>query len=408
MMQRFQAYGIFLILLLPISPAFSALPTGLALHQIATGLNRPIAIRHANDNSGRLFIVEQDGVIRIINAAGQLLATPFLDISTRVDSTDNEQGLLGLAFDPDFSSNGYFYVNYFYVNYTRDPGAGLDRTRVARFTVSANPDSADSSSEFVIIEIEQDDTNHNGGDIHFSPLDGYLYIGMGDGGGGNDTFDNAQELDELNGKLLRIDVSSVEVHPSACGLVSNYRIPTDNPFLSTTGACAEIWARGLRNPWRWSFDRLNGDLFIGDVGQNAIEEVDQQPASSSGGENYGWPCMEGNTPRPGNSSCLSTPLTAPILDYQQGSTHCAVTGGYRYRGQIPGLRGLYFFADYCSGYIWYVENTGSWGVPQLWLDTSFRISAFGEDQQGELYLTDLQGGAVYRVQWGLLFETFEN
>lgn len=366
------------------------LPDNIKLNLFASDFERPVAVRHAQDGSGRLFVVEQAGQIIVIDATGQTLETPFLDITARVDDSENEQGLLGLAFAPDFATSGYFYVNY-----TRDLGGqNLDRTRIARFKVSADPDVADASSEFVILEIEQDDWNHNGGDIHFSPIDGYLYIGMGDGGGSNDTFNNAQPLDELNGKMLRIDVSASDTNDNACGLISNYRIPADNPF--TDGACPEIWANGLRNPWRWSFDRLMGAIFIGDVGQNAIEEINFQPASSTGGENYGWPCFEGNSARPNNPSCLAGTLTPPLLTYAQDNIHCSVTGGYRYRGTITALTGIYFFADFCSGYIWYVES-GNWNNPQLWLDTSLRISSFGEDEQAELYIVDLRG-SIYRIE----------
>ncbi|NJL29903.1 MAG: PQQ-dependent sugar dehydrogenase, partial [Thermoanaerobaculia bacterium] len=266
-------------------------------------LTRPVAIRNAGDGSGRIFIVEQPGTIRIYDiTTGTLLATPFLDITALVDDSGNEQGLLGLAFHPNYVSNGFFYVNYTWDH----PSLPLDRTRIVRYTRSAgNPNVADTASALVLLEIEQDFSNHNGGDIHFGP-DGYLYIGMGDGGSGGDPNNRAQSINQLLGKMLRIDVDGTPppMPNDLCGLVTNYGIPPGNPFAGGSGDCDEIWALGMRNPWRWSFDRANGDLFIGDVGQgpsNPREEIDFQPAASTGGENYGWSCREGNLPVSFNS-----------------------------------------------------------------------------------------------------------
>jgi hypothetical protein len=355
-------------------------PGGPDLRLVAGGLSRPVAIRAAGDGSGRLFVVEQAGRIMVLRG-GEVLATPFLDIASRVDSSGNEQGLLGLAFHPEHEANGSFFVNYTY----DPPGSGPDTTRVSRFTVAAgDPDRADPGSETVVLEFAQDFSNHNGGDLHFGP-DGFLYIASGDGGGGGDPNDRAQRLGTLLGKLLRIDVD---------GAVP-YAVPPDNPFVGVVGARPEIWAYGLRNPWRFSFDRATGDLFIGDVGQNAVEEIDFQPAASTGGENYGWSCLEGDVAA-GYNPCDGRPLTAPILVYghEQG---CSVTGGYRYRGSITELLGLYVFGDFCSGRIWRAaESAGRWRA-ELWADTELRISSFGEDEDGELVVVDLERGEVYRL-----------
>jgi glucose/arabinose dehydrogenase len=347
-------------------------PDDLALQLVADGFSQPIGVTGSGDGSGRLFVVEQAGVIEIVGVG------TFLDIRARVDSSSNEQGLLGLAFHPNFAGNGYFYVNY-----THDPGPGPDVTRISRFEVSGtNPDVAAAGSENVLLSFVQDNVNHNGGDIRFGP-DGYLYIATGDGGGREDPNDRGQSLDTLLGKILRIDVDSM-------GL---YDIPPDNPFDSVANALDEIWAYGLRNPWRISFDRSTGDLYIGDVGQSTLEEVNFQPASSGGGENYGWSCMEGDQLQNFNP-CDGTPLTAPILVYDR-EPECSVTGGFVYRGDIPGLHGMYVFGDYCSGRIWFAENSGGWSATE-WISVGAGLSSFGEDDDGELYLTDRGDGELYR------------
>ncbi|MEN8163476.1 MAG: PQQ-dependent sugar dehydrogenase [Acidobacteriota bacterium] len=380
------------LLLLLQFPVGAAPPDDLVLVPLISGLNSPVAVRHAGDGSGRLFIVEQAGIIRIWDGS-EMLPTPFLNITAIVES-GGEQGLLGLAFHPDYSSNGYFYVNYTY-----DPGAGLDRTRVARYSVSAgNPDVADTA-ETVLLEIEQDFSNHNGGDIHFGP-DGYLYIGMGDGGSGGDPNDRAQDRTQLLGKMLRIDVDGAAHRMrgviTGCGLEASYGIPVDNPFVGDGNACDEIWAYGMRNPWRFSFDRHTGALFIGDVGQNMWEEIDLQPASSSGGENYGWRCYEGTHEY--NLTDCSGPYVDPILEYEHTGGRCSVTGGYAYRGHgIGGFDGTYIYGDYCTGEIWFAVPTGGWSTV-LWANTSFGISTFGEDEEGELYVADLFGGTVARFE----------
>lgn len=375
------------------SPAQAEPPADLSLQLVTNGFTRPVAVRHAGDGSGRLFIVEQPGRIRVFDETTGS-TTLFLDITAKVDDFSNEQGLLGLAFHPNFTSNGHFYVNY-----TRDPGPGLDRTVIERYSVSADPNVADSTSGFTLLEIEQDFANHNGGDIHFGP-DGFLYIGMGDGGSGEDPRDRSQDLDQLLGKMLRIDVDgSIGAGEVACGLVTNYGIPDDNPFHGATAGCDEIWAYGLRNPWRFSFDRVTGDMFIGDVGQYFWEEIDFQPASSTGGENYGWSCKEANT-TPNYNDCLPGPLVDPILDYGR-SFGCSVTGGFRYRGPIEPLVGDYLYADYCDGRFWIAstdDGGATWSTEQWSQSVSGSPSSFGEDEAGNLYVTDLSNGGLYRFE----------
>jgi glucose/arabinose dehydrogenase len=364
---------------------------GIALAPIPGQLDQPVAIAHAGDGSGRLFIAEQPGRIRIFDGA-QLLPTPFLYIRNLVNSSGSEQGLLGLAFDPNYKTNGYFYVDY-------TSKSGVGDTVVARYKVSANPNIADPVSATTLLTIAQPQANHNGGQLQFGP-DGYLYIGTGDGGNGGDTgpghnptIGNAQDLSTLLGKLLRIDVRN---NNTGDGLP--YDIPASNPFVSRAGARHEIWAYGLRNPWRFSFDRQTGDMFIGDVGQGAVEEIDFQPKASAGGQNYGWRCREGDQPFASDSHCASETFVEPILVYDHGGGRCAVTGGYRYRGsRSPQLQGVYLYADYCSGQIWGATASGArWNTAEL-LDTTFSISSFGEDQGGELYITDRSGGKAYHI-----------
>ncbi len=380
--------------------ALAAPPTDLALTQVTT-LANVVAIREPGDGTPRLFLVQQPGIIRIFDQKTNTLITqPFLDIQDLVDDTGNEQGLLGLAFHPDYENNGFFYVNY-----TRDPGPGLDRTAIVRFQVqAANPNLADRATILTMLEINQDFDNHNGGDIHFGP-DGYLYIGMGDGGSGGDPNNRAQDPTQLLGKMLRIDVDNlpsakalerdrrrtIEGSVGRCGLVGEYGIPVSNPFVANVNTCDEIWAIGVRNPYRFSFDRQTGDMFIADVGQNSTEEIDFQPASSPGGENYGWDCREGNVSHPG--TCLPGPLTEPILTYTHAVGGCSVTGGFRYRGSMPDFQGTYVYADYCSGRIWFANFAGTWSTVQ-WQDTNFNPIGFGEDRNGELYMAS-QAGQIF-------------
>lgn len=355
-------------------------PADLVLTLHSSGFSRPVAVRHAGDGTRRLFVVEQGGAIRVVEN-GVVLGPAFLDLTVVVDDGDNEQGLLGLAFHPDYEINGFFYVNYTY-----DPGANPDRTRIARYQVSAgDPNQADPASATTILDFQQNGTNHNGGDLHFGP-DGYLYIASGDGGGSEDPDDLAQDLGTLLGKMLRIDVDGA----------GPYGIPGGNPFGGDASALDEIWAYGLRNPWRFSFDRLTGDLYIGDVGQYAREEINRQPATSPGGENYGWSCMEGDA-SPNYNPCDDTPLTPPILVYGH-NPECSVTGGFVYRGLIGGLHGRYVFGDYCSGVIWFGSESGGVWTAAEWGDTGLRISSFGEDEDGELYVVDLVEGEIFRFE----------
>ena len=357
-------------------------PTSLGLQTVATGLSFPVFLTTPLGDNNRLFIVEKGGRIRIIKN-GTLLGTPFLDISSLV-STGGEQGLLGLAFDPNYSTNGRFYVSY--------TDASGD-SQIARYLVSSNPDIAQTtpSSILVLLSIDQPFANHNGGDIAFGP-DGYLYIAMGDGGSGNDPQNNGQDLTDLLGSLLRIDVSPA----------GNYAVPSDNPFVNQPPARGELWDYGLRNPWRFSFDRQTGDLYIADVGQNAREEVNVSPASTGGGKglNYGWRIMEGKICTPSiNPNCSMTGLTLPVLDYTH-SDGCSVTGGYVYRGSaIPGLQGTYFYSDYCSGWIRSFRYQNGQATAQTqWslLSPGGNVTSFGEDNLGEIYILTAQGG-IYRI-----------
>ena len=360
----------------------------LSTERVASGLSRPVQVAAVPGDTERLFIVEQrsgsTGRIKILNlVTGSVNATPFLSLTV---STSSEQGLLGLAFHPNYSQNGYFYVNY---------TASNGDTVIKRYTVSSgNPDIANSGSGYTIMTIDQPYTNHNGGWLGFSPNDGYLYIGTGDGGSGGDPGNRAQDItNQKLGKILRIDVDGG----------APYTNPTSNPFVGVTGD-DEIWAYGIRNPWRCGFDRQTGDLWIGDVGQNAWEEITFQPASSVGGENYGWRCYEANHSYSTSGCPSADTMVFPVWEYSH-SYGCSVTGGNIYRGAaIPSLDGTYFFGDYCTNKIWslkydganvydyqdrtseLVPNTGSIGS----------ISGFGEDANGEIYICDL-GGEVFKI-----------
>ncbi|MEX2245091.1 MAG: PQQ-dependent sugar dehydrogenase [Dehalococcoidia bacterium] len=345
----------------------------IVLQPLATGLASPVAVTNANDGSGRLFVTLQHGQI-VIWDGDEILSAPFLDISSIVLCC-GEQGLLSVAFHPNYAVTGHFYVNY-----TDNAGD----TVVARYQVSGDPDIANAGSATPIISIDQPYVNHNGGQLQFGP-DDYLYIGLGDGGSAGDPENRAQDGDELLGKMLRLDVDS--------GVP--YTIPPDNPFNADPLVRDEIWALGLRNPWRFSFDRDTGDLYIADVGQYTIEEVDFQAAASDGGENYGWRLMEASACFNPISSCNDGSLTLPVVEYGHVDGNCSITGGYRYRGNnIAAISGEYLYADYCSGRIW-AATPGPWTTMEL-LDTPFNITSFGQDEDGELYLTD-HGGGLYRI-----------
>jgi glucose/arabinose dehydrogenase len=338
---------------------------------VADGLQSPLDLQHAGDE--RLFVAEQRGVIRVMEE-GALQAEPFLDIQDIVNDGGSEQGLLGLAFHPDFVENGRFFVNY---------TDSSSHTVVARMQASSEALKVDPNSLQVIIRFEQPFANHNGGGLAFGP-DGYLYIGTGDGGSANDPMGNGQNLNTLLGKLLRLDVDSSEP----------YTIPPDNPFANG-GGLPEIWAYGLRNPWRFVFDRLTGDLYTGDVGQNKWEEVNFQPAQALGGANYGWSLREGAHPF---TSEITEGLTDPIAEYSH-SQGCSVTGGVVVRqASLPEWDGVYLYGDYCSGAVWGLlhQPDGSWENAVLF-DTNFSISSFGEDVNARVYLVDHEG-AVYRLE----------
>ena len=348
----------------------------LALIEITSGLESPVGLANAGDGSDRLFIIEQKGRIRILHGSA-LSETPFLDLGDRVGSSQNEQGLLGLAFHPQYATNGLFFVNY-----TDLQG----NTVVSRFAVSADPERGDPNSETILLTIPQPAGNHNGGNLAFGP-DGYLYIGTGDGGAAGDKYGNGQNGATLLGAMLRIDVDHEQ----------SYAIPLDNPFTGDPAVRDEIWAIGLRNPWRYSFDSLSGDLFIADVGQNRYEEINIQEAGSLGGQNYGWPIMEGVHCYPEDRACDQTGLTLPAVEYEHG-LGCSVTGGYVYRGQqFPGLAGTYLFGDFCSGTIWGLASTGDgWKVDRL-AQTDVQISSFGQDEVGELYLLGRNRGTLFKI-----------
>ena len=350
------------------------------LVEVAGDLTRPVFLTHAGDGSGRMFIVEQDGSIWIMKD-GKRLETPFLDVRKLVSRDASERGLLGLAFHPDYKQNGQFFINY-----TDTQGD----TAIARYSVSTdNPDAAAPDSAEIILHIHQPYANHNGGDIVFGP-DGYLYIGMGDGGSGGDPQGNGQNPEALLGKILRIDVNGTEGDKA-------YAIPADNPYVNNPALAPEVWAMGVRNPWRFSFDRQTGDLYIGDVGQNQYEEVDFQAADSKGGENFGWNITEGLHPYSG--AVVPDGLVSPFFEYSHSDGGCSVTGGYVYRGKaLPDLQGVYLFGDYCSGIVWasYRDAAGAWQT-NVFMQTPFQISSFGEDESGEVYLVN-HGGSLLRFE----------
>ncbi|MGI9589781.1 MAG: PQQ-dependent sugar dehydrogenase, partial [Myxococcota bacterium] len=355
-------------------------------------LDQPVALATAGDD--RLFVAERAGRILIVESDGSVL-DPYLEIQSAVDSSVSEQGLLGLAFHPGHASNGFFYVYY-----TVDPGPGLDRSRVSRFTVSADPNVADPASEVVLLEFEQPYANHNAGDIQFGP-DGYLYIASGDGGSGGDPLDLGQTTSSPLGKILRIDVDGSGGAPD-CDLSggANYRVPPGNAFDDGSGGagCDEIWALGLRNPWRFSFDRATGDLWIGDVGQNAFEEIDFIPAGTASGLNLGWRCYEGESEF--NTAGCGSGYFMPIHTPAHSTGNCSITGGFVYRGAAePGLTGRYFFTDFCNTAIRTVTRNGSEFLVDEVLPAGAIAQpvAFGEDSAGELYIASLAGD-VFRIR----------
>lgn len=359
-----------------------AMAQTIELQSFATGFTNPVDIAHAGD--GRLFIVEQDGLIKILYTDGTVNPTAFLDVTTLI-SNGGERGLLGVAFHPEYATNGYFYINY-----TNTAG----NTVIARYTRSSTNESvADPASASIILTIDQPFDNHNGGCLRFGP-DGYLYIGMGDGGSGGDPNNNAQNINSLLGKMLRIDVDGT----------APYSIPEGNPFIGIDGA-DEIWAIGLRNPWKFSFNRDNGDLWIADVGQNEIEEINKV-AGDAAGINYGWRCFEGSEVYNDNGCSLVEMYTPPFTEYTHANNACSVTGGYVYTGTIyTSLQGKYLFADYCNNRIGIANSDGTHTFTAPF---SGNFSTFGEDVEGELYIAGKNNGTVYKITATMGFDAVNN
>jgi glucose/arabinose dehydrogenase len=345
-------------------------PTAFKWTKTVSGLVSPDDIQFPDDGTGRMFVIEQGGRILLIEK-GQILAPAFLDIRDRVGNGGNEQGLLGLAFHPDFKDNPYFYVNY-----TDQNG----NTVIARF--QANGDTADPASEINLLHVDQPFPNHNGGETVFGP-DGYLYLGLGDGGSADDPLGNGQNTNVLLGKILRIDVDHGDP----------FAIPADNPF-SSAGGRPEIWAYGLRNPWRFSFDKKTGDLYIADVGQDLWEEVDASPGNPPGLD-YGWNYSEGLHHFLG-SPPASLKLIHPVAEYSHQGGRCSVTGGYVYRGAMPEWQGIYIYADFCTGTLWGLlhspdPNSQTPWQSQVMFETHANITSFGQDPSGEIYFADRNG-----------------
>lgn len=380
-----------------VGPVTAGADTPLTTIRVANGLSLPVWVGHAPGDAHRLFVLEQSGRIRVIKD-GVLLPTPFLDLDAEeLVRCCGERGLLGLAFHPNYANNGRFFVNY-----TRMSDAA---TVIARYVVSGDPDVA-VFDELALLTVPQPFSNHNGGWIEFGP-DGYLYIGMGDGGDHNDPGDRAQDVtNQLLGKILRLDVDGDDFPEDNA---RNYAIPADNPFVGVDGD-DEIWAYGLRNPWRNSFDPVTGDLYIADVGEDRWEEINVQPSESSGGENYGWRCKEGLHCNPVyDCSCDLGAFIDPVHEYSHGGTpfRCSITGGEVYRGcAIPDLVGTYFYSDYCSFQIWTLRYDGV-GVSDVRDRTAElapgnglniqRVTSFGRDVLGELYLCDRAGGEIFKI-----------
>jgi glucose/arabinose dehydrogenase len=332
-----------------------------------------VDIANAGDGTGRLFLVRQPGTIHI-NLAGDDLETPFLNISGRVMDLGEEQGLLSVAFPPNYEVSGYFYAWY------TGLGGGMV---LSRFRVTEDPNVADPDSEQILLIVPQPFDNHNGGRLQFGP-DGMLYLGLGDGGGAFDPQNNGQDGSTLLGKLIRIDVDPVH---------GTYAIPPDNPFVGDGAVLDEIWALGLRNPWRISFDQQTGDLFIADVGQNRLEEVNFQPSTSAGGENYGWDTMEGSQCT-GGGACDQAGLTLPVAEYDH-DLGCSITGGEVYRGGVyPGMQGLYFFGDFCTGRVWGLSRDGDTWTTTLLADTAHNILTFGLGEDGSVYMASQASGIL--------------
>lgn len=353
--------------------------SSVALTEVATGFTYPLLVTHADDGSNRLFVVEQTGVIKIIQD-GQTLESPFLDITDRASGSVlqgySEMGLLGLAFPPDYAESGMFYVNYVDKNQV---------TKISQFTLGVDsPNAADPSSEVILMEFDQPFPNHNGGDMAFGP-DGYLYISVGDGGAAGDPLLTGQDPLDWFGSLLRISVDG------SGGYVS----PEDNPFATEVTFAPEVWAYGLRNVWKFSFDRVTGDLYVADVGQNVYEEINFIPSSEGAGANFGWSDYEAN--HPFHKDSAPEAMIEPFFEYPHSDGDCSVTGGYTYRGEaVPALEGVYVFGDFCTGRLWasWRDADSAWQTVDF-LRAGFSVSAFGEDEAGEVYVVDYDG-TIYR------------
>ncbi|MCA1778415.1 MAG: PQQ-dependent sugar dehydrogenase [Xanthomonadaceae bacterium] len=411
-----------LMLVFALSPQASGqIPADVTLEAVdgVAGLNVPLGIKNAADGSGRLFIIEQGGTIRVIDGDGTLLATPFVNLGNLVTS-GNERGLLDVAFHPQFASNGLFYLHYS-AGSNRPAGTASGDTIVAEFSLSGDPNVGNSTPERVILTVAQDFANHNGGQMRFGP-DGYLYLGLGDGGSGNDPCNRAQTLDPatlvdpsscnssaslddslaLLGKMLRIDVDNTTPAGANNLCAANgdgsaeYSIPVENPFSGQANRCGEVLLSGLRNPWRWSFDRQTADLWIGDVGQNTWEEIDLLNWPLAGSENLGWKVCEASWLRDSTSTpCNLSGSVLPVLEYRRNKGNCSVTGGYRYRGPVTSLGGRYVYGDFCSGNIWFArDQDGNW-QSELFQSIG-NIRSFGEDEQGNLYV--LSGSTLLRFE----------
>jgi uncharacterized protein (TIGR03437 family) len=371
---RFLITTIFVVLLLPRAAWSQSSVTGVEFELVASGISQPTQVTHAGDGSGRLFVLSQFGEIRVIDG-GELIEESFLDIRGKVRCCF-EYGLLGLAFHPEYALNGRFFVQYSAIN-----GANV----LSSFLVSSdNPNRADPASEHVLLEVPQPTSNHHGGQLQFGP-DGMLYVALGDGG----VPSAAQNALTLYGKILRIDVNAP----------NGYAIPPDNPFADTPGARGEVWVYGLRNPWRFSFDRATGDAFIGDVGESAAEEINRRPHGGAGGENYGWNVIEGTDCSAIPSVCASHPSERPIFTVNHVQDNCsALIGGYRYRGpSYPQLNGLYFFGDFCRESITVLRDSLAGWKEFVTFKNVGAITSFGEDEDGELYVTEFGGGSVLKL-----------
>lgn len=373
-----------LLLLIGLVWSASSVAQKIEIELFASGVSNTVNIQHAGDS--RLFALDRDGIIEIINENGTVNRQAFLNIKNLVNNGKDERGLLGLAFHPNYASNGYFYVNY--VNKDSE-------TIISRFSrTDSNSDFADQKSELILMAIPQPYPNHNGGELVFDS-NGFLIIALGDGGGAGDPENRSQNLETFFGKLLRIDVDNPQNG-------KNYGIPNNNPYVDTPNALDEIWASGLRNPWKFSIDKTTNDMWIADVGQLKYEEINKVSASD-GGLNYGWRCYEGDNTYNLDDCPDPTTFTFPIAEYSHNNSglfKCSITGGYRYRGNAqPNLAGIYFFADYCSSEIGMLsENDGSWTMTFSEVFTGNNWTTFGEDVNGELYIADISSGSIFKIK----------